>query len=199
MNKTHYKYDELQKTIQQQSIIIPSDLDEFIQTTVKGLPFMKRRLVYMSKRIMSYMVLLLVTITLLINFNEDIAAIAAEIPGLRLIEEVNKDIAAIIAHLPGIKPSDDSVGDLGAENALDNGYSEVQELVIVQGDYTLVLNHIIIDEERISFHSRLISDKLKYEAIEVEKSDQMSTVSQHKCAYNFSLPYTGSEVITYTN
>ncbi len=128
--------DILIEEIKKIDIPIPESLDESIQETIDRLPVKKSFILKEISRAVAGMIIVIGLLSFFIYSNESFADMVKEVPGLKVLAEMIR-------------------GDDGIKNAAKNGYPILDEVVVLQDGYKLILNDILVDEERVSLQGRL--------------------------------------------
>jgi len=126
MNIEEVKLDEFMENMNKTSIPVPKELENRIVQRINGL---KPRRHY-SRNIAAAIIVIFMLFAAGVKFNPVFASYAASIPGLKTAVEW-------------------LTGDKGIANARNKGYKGMQDITIVEDDYTLLLQNIIMDEDRI--------------------------------------------------
>lgn len=157
-NRDDMKIDELLSDhVSHLEIEMPDNLDDYVDGLLDGLPSPKKK---WPKRMMTgaaSFVGLLFLISVMIVSNDSFAQIAKEVPVLNYLVDL-------------------LTTDLGSENALINGYPVKDPIIIHDGDYTLTIDHMMIDEERITFSALLVGPH--FESPEEALKDDQDTIAE---------------------
>lgn len=151
MNFGEKNIDEFMKNINIDDITVSKQLDERISKRIEKLKPKKH---YIRNAIVACILILTVFISG-INFSPTFASYASNIPGLKKAVNFLK-------------------WDKGLQNAYENGYENVPEIIIDENDYILKLKDIFIDGGRISLSAELHGEKIK--EIEKEATENISIV-----------------------
>lgn len=126
MNSEETKLDKFMENMSKTSVPVPEELESHIYQRISEL---KPKKPY-GRIFAAALIAACMFIAAGIKFNPVFASYAASIPGLK----------AAVEWL---------TGDKGIANARDNGYKGMEDITIVEGDYTLLLQNLIMDEDRI--------------------------------------------------
>ncbi len=126
MNSENAKLDEFMENMSKAVIPVPEELESRI---IQRISRLKPKHHY-GRNIAAATIAIFILFAAGVKFNPVFASYAASIPGLK---------AAVVW----------LTGDKGIANARNNGYRVMQDMTIVEGDYTLLLQNIIMDEDRI--------------------------------------------------
>lgn len=126
MNSAEAKLDEFMENMNKASIPVPEELENLI---IQRISRLKPKMHY-SRNIAAAIIIIFMLFVAGVKFNPVFASYAASIPGLKTAVEW-------------------LTGDKGITNARDKGYKGMQDITIVEDDYTLLLQNIIMDEDRI--------------------------------------------------
>jgi hypothetical protein len=126
MNNEEARLDEFMDNISKASVPVPEDLEDRIVQRINRLKPKK----HYSRNIAAAIIAIFMLFVAGVKFNPVFASYAASIPGLKTAVEW-------------------LTGDKGIANARNKGYKGMQDITIVEDDYTLLLQNIIMDEDRI--------------------------------------------------
>lgn len=127
-------YTSMISDIKSMTIPMPDNLDSFVEETLSALP--KRKVLWRSGVInvsASFAAVILI-LSMLITASESFASFAKEVPGLSYLVNL-------------------LTTDVGSEGALLNGYPIKETMVFKDGEYELTIEHMMIDEERLTFNA----------------------------------------------
>ncbi len=126
VNNEEAMLDDFMKSISKESIPVPEELEDRI---IRRISHLKPKRHY-GRNIAAAIIVISMLFVAGVKFNPVFASYAASIPGLKNAVEW-------------------LTGDKGIKNARSKGYKGMQDMTIVEGDYTLILQNIIMDEDRI--------------------------------------------------
>lgn len=126
VNSEEAKLDEFIDNMSKTSIPVPKELESHILQRINRLKPRRRY----GRNIAAAIIVISMLFVAGVKFNPVFASYAASIPGLK----------AAVEWL---------TGDKGIANARSKGYKGMPDITIVEGDYTLLLQNIIMDEDRI--------------------------------------------------
>jgi hypothetical protein len=129
-------FEDVINGIQQIDVPIPEDLDAFVADVLKDMPTKKRYYARRFLNVAASFVAVVMALSILISSNESFAAIAKDVPVLNYLVEL-------------------LTTDVGSESAMLNGYPIKNTMTFTDGDYTLIIENMMIDEERITFNANI--------------------------------------------
>lgn len=154
INLDEKNIDEFMRNININDITVSQQLDKRISKKIEKLKPRKR---YIRNAMIACILILIVFISG-INLSPTFASYASNIPGLKKAVNFLK-------------------WDKGIQNAYENGYENVPEIIVEENGYVLKLKDIFIDEGRISLSAELHGEEIN--KIEEENKKSTSFVDYH--------------------
>ena len=133
LSQEQVKLDRYVKSLEKKDIAIPTALDERISKKIDSLGRPK----HYGRNMMVACIAVLVLFAGSVRLSPEFAAYAATVPGLRVAVEWLR-------------------GDAGIQQAREHGYSHITPITIEEEGYTLRLEEIFIDEDRIRLSAILL-------------------------------------------